>query len=635
MKRSVDFPHYSMVPKRLNANLAFRAELLTRAGKNKQFREQVYEMCRQDGLFYLNVMAWTFDPRLADKGLPSRVPFITYGYQDRAFKDILECIWNGRDAAMPKSRDMGASWIGLSALEWLWHFMDQQEFGLVSRKEEYVDKRGDKKALIPKIDFLHENMPKWMLPTGRWLGDDDPNRKSLHLKNADNGSVISGESTTGDIFRGGRLTALFIDEFAAFDTDDGFRVLNSTRDVTRCRLFNSTPQGANNAFYEVVHNTNAKQIRMHWTEHPDKAQGLYKTGEDGKPVVLDGFRGMVKVARKGQKEDEWVMFPHEYPFILDNKLRSPWYDGEYARCASEKEVAQELDIDFTGSDFLFFDPEFIQELRKKYSRPPVMVGDINFTTENFSPRQFRENDNGKIKLWMDLEGKDLRPPEGQSYIIGADISAGTGASNSVASIAEAKTGRKVGVIRTPNMDPKEFARQCIAMAKYFNNAFLIWDASGPTGKVFTNVVIDSSYRFIYFRRNEKAIGRKISDQPGYFLNSAETREALLVEYRADLAEHRFINPSDEGLKECLQFVRRQGGSVEHSGAANSQDPSGARSAHGDEVIADALTSLALRQKVTVKAGTKPEIPVGSLAWRNEQRRKQKRVVAQDGLGEGW
>ena len=69
-----------MVPKRLNANLAFRAELLTRAGKNKQFREQVIQMCRDDGLFFLNAFAFTFDPRLADKGLPSRVPFITYGY---------------------------------------------------------------------------------------------------------------------------------------------------------------------------------------------------------------------------------------------------------------------------------------------------------------------------------------------------------------------------------------------------------------------------------------------------------------------------------------------------------------------------------------------------------------------------
>ncbi len=60
--------------------------------------------------------------------------------------------------------------------------------------------------------------------------------------NADNGSVIDGESTTGDAGRGDRRTAMFIDEYAAFDVTDGYRVLLASRDTTNCRGFNSTPE---------------------------------------------------------------------------------------------------------------------------------------------------------------------------------------------------------------------------------------------------------------------------------------------------------------------------------------------------------------------------------------------------------
>jgi hypothetical protein len=631
-RRACETPHYGMVPKELGANAAFRADLLRKAGRNPGLQRQLWKMCKEDVLFYINGFSFTSNPKMSEMGHSPRVPFVTWEFQDRAIRELVEAILNGRDVTCPKSREMGASWIILSVFEWFWHFHEEQTFGLVSRTEDYVDKRGDSKSLFWKIDYIHQNQPKWLLPTGREMGDDDPNRKALFLLNADNGSMLLGEATTGDVFRGGRLTGLLLDEFAAVKTDDGFRVAKSTRDVTNCRIFNSTPQGSANAFYEVVHNTSAKQIRMHWTDHPFKAMGLYRTGANGKVELLDGFHGHVEKLRKGEEPID-VLFPDSYPFVLDGKMRSPWYDNQESRCASAQEIAQELDINFSGSDYAFFDADFINILRKKYARPPILVGEINYTVDGLQPRRFREDDKGKLRLWMNLEGADFRVEAGRSFVIGADISAGTGASNSVATIADLKTGHKVGVFKTPRMDPKDFARQVIALCKYFNSAFLIWDGSGPTGKVFTNVVIDSDYRYIYFRRNEKAIGRRISDNPGYFINS-ESRETLLTEYRADLSESRFINPSDEGLLECLQFIRRPGGAVEHTAAANSQDPSGARSAHGDEVIADALASVAIREKATVRAGSEPEIPVGSLAWRNQMRTKSMKL-APDTLGEGW
>ena len=591
---------------------------------------QIRTMCSEDVLFYINTFCWTYDPRNPHDSV---IPFITYReFQDESILSMADCVLTGEDFVMPKSRDMGASWMGLTVFEWFWHFRDNLSFLLISRNEDYVDKRGNPKSLFWKIDFLHEHQPRWLLPEGRWLGHKDPERKLLHLGNASNGSVIDGESTTGDAGRGDRRTAMFIDEHAAFELNDGFRVLRATRDTTKCRGFNSTPQGANNGFYEVVHNTAARQIRLHWSKHPEKKRGIYTT-EGGEVKLLDDFRGMVMVLSKGEQDRSHVMFPDNYPFRLDKKLRSPWYDNECARCVSEMEIGQELDIDFLGSDYQFFDQEFIEILREKYCRPAIMTGDLEFDKETLEPKRFTESPNGAMSLWLSLDASG-RIPADRSFVLGSDVSAGTGASNSVSSVVDRKTGEKVGVLRSPHLRPTDFAAITMAMGKFFNKAFMIWDASGPTGKTFTQQVLRNGYGYVYYRRQEKKVGQKVTDEPGYYLNP-QARESLLEDYRAALSVHGFINRSDQGMKECFQFIRKPDGTIEHSAAANSQDPSGARTAHGDEVIADALSSLALTASRDTPKPQGPEIPPGSLAWRRERKSEASRVASLDILGEGW
>jgi hypothetical protein len=625
---AISTPYYSMVPKDVPANLRFRRELLAMAGADQLAAAQIREMCSKDLLFYVNAFGWTYDPRCQ----VSALPFVTYGFQDEALVGVAECVVDGRDYAMPKSRDMGASWIGLTAYEWFWHFRDALSFLLISRNEDYVDKKGNPKSLFWKIDFLHEHQPKWLLPSGRWLGWGDPNRKILHLRNSDNGSVIDGESTTGDAGRGDRRTAMFIDEHAAFELNDGFRVLRATRDTTKCRGFNSTPQGANNGFYEVVHNTSARQFRLHWSVHPEKNRGIYTT-EGGKVKLLDKFKGMVEVRQKGSKEVKKVKFPDEYPFKLDGKMRSPWYDGECARCINEMEIAQELDIDFLGSDYQFFDPESLNLLRKRYCRPPLLVGDLEIDTETCEPKRFVENPKGKLALWITL-GPDGRPGSDRRFVLGSDVSAGTGASNSVTVAVERATGEKIAVWRDPNTRPNSFARISMALGKWFNRGLMVWDRSGPTGENFTKEVVKNGYGSVYYRRNEKKVGRDITDEPGVFLNPV-ARSALLEDYRDALGNHRYINRSDAGMTECLQFIRRPDGSIEHSAAANSQDPSGARTAHGDEVIADALACLGVADTQSIKAPTEPEVLPGCLAWRMQQRAAADSAKKKDTLGGEW
>lgn len=626
---AISAPHYDMVPKDIAANLRFRREMLLMAGSDPSAAAQIRTLCSEDPLFYVNTFCWTYDPR----SKVSVTPFVTYCFQDEAMLSIADCVDAGQDFTMPKSRDMGASWMGLTVFEWFWHFRPNVSFLLISRNEDYVDKKGNPKSLFWKIDFLHENQPRWLLPPGRSLGWKDPGRSLLHLANAANGSVIDGESTTGDAGRGDRRTAMFIDEHAAFELNDSFRVLRATRDTTKCRGFNSTPQGANNGFYEVCHNTSARSIRLHWSQHPEKNQGLYTT-ENGRVKLLDGFTGTVDVRRKGEKDVLRCEFPAGYPFKLDGKVRSPWYDNECARCISEMEIAQELDIDFLGSDYQFFDPETIAALRLKYCRPPLLVGDLEHDPDSGEPKRFVENPKGKLSLWITLDGNG-RVAADRRFAVGSDVSAGTGASNSVDCVVDRATGEKVGVWRDSNTRPNPFATQSVALAKFFNKALMVWDGSGPTGEVFKKRVVSLGYGHIYYRRNEKKIGRTITDEPGVFLNPV-AKASVLEDYRDALGAHRYINRSDAGMAECLQFIRTSDGSIEHSAAANSLDPSGARTAHGDEVVADALACLGMADNQTAgRRSEEPEVPPGSLAWRMQQKQLVLAAAGRDQLAEGW
>jgi hypothetical protein len=573
----VKCPHIHLVPKEQQANLRFREEMIRMGNEGAKEKSALLSMCAQDPLFYLNAFGWTYDPRLA----VSTVPFITYPYQDDAILQVIECIEKGEDLLVAKSRDMGASWIILVTFEWMWRFRHGQSFLVVSRNEDYVDKAGNPKSLFWKFDFLHKNMPGWLLP--------NMTRTRLRMSNDDNGSSIDGESTTGDVARGDRRTAIMLDEFAAFESTDGYRALSATRDATRCRIFNSTPAGSSNAFYDLSQKQDIRQVRMHWSQHPVKADGMY-TDASG-------------------------------------KARSPWYDRECRRCANATEIAQELDIDFAGSDYLFFDASMIDRLVAQTGAPPYVRGELEFDPQTLEPTAFTEHGNGKLKLWI-RPTLGLKLPEDRNYAIGVDIATGTGSSNSAIAIGDCLTGEKVGEYVNPKIRPDELGRLAVSLGRWFkgmqNEAYMVWEAPGP-GRNFGDVVMQAGYRNVYYRKNELSITAKAGTVPGWWPTKDEKR-ALYGEYRRALNEGEFQNRSVDALRECKEIVYTDSGWVIHGRSLATPDPSGARENHGDRPTADALCWKGMRGKASQKT-TDAEMLPGSLAWRRlmAQQRKSKKV----------
>jgi hypothetical protein len=594
---------YKDVPRDAAGNRRFRAAVLRAAAADPGYRAELLHACKNDLLFYVNTFGWTFDPRTDDKLLP----FLTYPFQDDGLLTIVDCVERGRDLVIEKSRDMGASWISLTAMEWMWHFHPGFSFLMVSRKEDLVDAPGDPDSLFWKIDFVHEKLPLWLKPR--------LTRRKLNFTNLDNGSTIDGESTTGAAGVGGRRSAMFIDEFSRIE--EGNQLLAGTADTTNCRIFNFTPFGTQNAAYRLARRGDLKKLRFHWSQHPEKAAGLYRYNEE---------------LRRIEQLDKAYEFPRDYPFVSDGKLRSLWYDGECARRANDREIAQMLDIDYAGSAFQFFEAPLIRDLQREYCRPADWEGDVVFDADTAVPSGLLRQRGGNLRLWVTPRDDGRLPRPKRGFAVGGDLSQGTGATNSCLVVIDRDTGEQVGEYATPFLTPDKFAFAAVALCRWLvdaegNPARLCWEMAGP-GQLFARWVLQLGFDNIYWRTNEQAAkwAQKPTDTPGWF-PSPDNKRNMLGEFKAALATRRCLMRSAEALEECLAFVTTARGTVEHTGQADTfdpetgkADPTGAGVNHGDRVIAAGLAWKVAEvpevgRKATEDAAGPP--PPGSLAWRRK------------------
>jgi hypothetical protein len=211
------------------------------------------------------------------------------------------------------------------------------------------------------------------------------------------------------------------------------------------------------------------------------------------------------------------------------------------------------------------------------------------------------------------------------------VSEGTGASNSALAVWDNETKEKVAQYANPYVRPEALAKQAVALARWFNNALLVWESNGP-GRQFGSRVMEIGYNRIYYRKRDESITKKVSDIPGW-ASTRETKKVLMGAYREAVEKGKCLNRSKEALEETLEYVFSPDGAISHSRALSKSDPSGASANHGDRVIADALATMGMKEgaRRTPKKGGR-KIPVGCLAWRMKMRKEQqeKEQRARDG-----
>lgn len=585
-----------LVPRELEANLQYRVALLNWAQESRANQQTLMSACARDVLFFADAFVWALDvKRYPDE--PDR-PWITWELQREVLRDIDDAIGK-RSVGIIKSRDIGGSTMPLIVFDKQFLFARFVTLMIASRNEKLVDDPNNPDSLFYKIDYMHRWLPSWMTAA--------LDRKKLTWKNMVTGSNLLGSSTTADLGRGGRKHAVLVDEHAAWERKDSIELIGSLQHNTRCRIWNSTPKGVGNGFHQIITAGNIRVHRLHWSKHPIHGTGLY-TAEQGRLKIIDEPYWRITTPRdilSRYPELEKKFPPSDglarltYPFVLDGKLRSPYFDYECFQCPIPKLIAQELEMDFIGSGAPFFDADGIRNYILNFARTPVVTGELTFDLDYEKIKWASSKSDGRLQLWFHPDHLG-RPPVDRKFVIGVDVSQGTGASNSHISVGDTRMRCKTAGFTTPYLNPIEFAEYTGAVGRWFNDAMIAFEGGGAVGLPFANRLRELGYPNLYYKTQRTG---ERAEKPGWFPN-AEVKVALLVEYERALTTREFTNPDETAVNECQMYEWTETQSVRHVESAGLSDPAGAKKNHGDRVIADALDWMLMRR---IRRPDSPEI----------------------------
>ena len=254
---------------------------LDKIRQNPQLLKDLKVFYRDNPAQFIIDWGVTFDPRQVEKGQPSFLPFLLFQRQEDWVNWFVERWKRQEPGITDKSREMGLSWLSIGVACTLCLFNEGMIIGFGSRKEEYVDKRGDPKSLLFKARQFISCLPKEF----RGSFDEDKHAPYMRIQFPDTNSVITGESGDG-IGRGGRASIYIVDESAWIPRAE--LIDASLSQTTNCRIDISTPFGMNNPFARKRFGGKVSVFSMHWTEDPRKDQAWYekKCHDIDDPVVI-------------------------------------------------------------------------------------------------------------------------------------------------------------------------------------------------------------------------------------------------------------------------------------------------------------------------------------------------------------
>jgi len=263
---------------------AWRVERLTRIRKDAEQGGQLLAALK---VFYAEnpaqfIIDWgqTFDPRNADIGAPTWMPFILFPKQEEWVHWFMER-WQRREPGITeKTRDFGMSWLTIATGATLCIFRPGIVAGYGSRKEDLVDKIGDPDSLFWKAREFVAALPKEF--RAGWKRE--AHAAHMRMTFPDTGSVMKGEAGDG-IGRGGRTSFYFVDEAAHIPRAELNEASLSAN--TNCRIDVSSVKGMTNTFAKKRHGGRINVITLGWRDDPRKDDAWYaKKKAELDPVVV-------------------------------------------------------------------------------------------------------------------------------------------------------------------------------------------------------------------------------------------------------------------------------------------------------------------------------------------------------------
>jgi len=277
-------------------NKRFRLKMLQKAEESPKLQAYLREKCRRDNQFFCDAFLWTYDPRLADKN--PHLPFILWPKQRKLFEQL--DYWYKRsqsgervNAVLDKPRAVGATF---TLVAWCFHrwLFEPFEARFGSRKEDYVDKRGESDTIFFKFDYMIERLPTWLLAPFT--------RSSMLLKNLETGGQISGESANPNFGRGGRKSIIVFDELGFWEWARAS--WEACGETTNFRLAMSTPPltGKDSFFYKLISGQEGRvdMFAFDWRDVPTRDDNWFTQAKESKSEeefareVLKSYEGTTK-----------------------------------------------------------------------------------------------------------------------------------------------------------------------------------------------------------------------------------------------------------------------------------------------------------------------------------------------------
>ena len=267
----MEYPRFDFKNPNYAAVFRQRLQVLAEIRKEPECLPELKAFYRENPADFINDWGITFDPRNAERGIPTTIPFVLFPRQ-REWVDWLVKHWKTQTPGLTeKSRDMGISWLSMSLSCTLCLFHDGIAVGCGSRKEDLVDKIGTMKPLLPKARMFMENLPEEF--RGGWTPWRDA--PFMRINFPDTGSLITGEA--GDqIGRGDRASIYLVDESAYLERPDLIEM--SLSQTTNCRIDMSSVNTMNNPFAKKRHEGRVDVFIFDWHAQPIDARLVTPTG---------------------------------------------------------------------------------------------------------------------------------------------------------------------------------------------------------------------------------------------------------------------------------------------------------------------------------------------------------------------
>lgn len=270
-------PNYGPIFRhRLEALVRIRAEM----ADDPTVLPQLKAFYKAHPVQFIQDWGCTVDPRLVEQNLPAVIPFVLFPRQIEWAEWTLERWHAGEPGLTEKSRDGGLSWLAIALSCTLCLHIEGMAIGFGSRKEEYVDKVDNPKALFHKGRVFMSLLP----PEFRGGWDLKKHAPHMRIIFPETNASITGEA--GDnIGRGDRTSIYFVDESAHLERPH--LVEASLASTTNCRIDISSVNGATNPFAVKRHGGKISVFTFHWKHDPRRTDAWYeKKKEELDPVTI-------------------------------------------------------------------------------------------------------------------------------------------------------------------------------------------------------------------------------------------------------------------------------------------------------------------------------------------------------------